>query len=64
MKRSEMVCDLCVKFEDGLCRFGPRAVAVPNPLSHWCSQGRWHQWSTRYQEMEPYFWGEWEEYAQ
>ncbi len=64
MKRSEMVCDVCVKFNSGFCRLEPRSVAVPDPHRGWCSQGRWHQWSAKYQEMEAHFWGEWEEYAQ
>jgi len=61
MKRSEMVCTHCVKFDGAVCRLQPEVVQVDSPSSHWCAQGQWHQWSERYQEMEPFYWGEWEE---
>lgn len=61
MDRSEMICRSCVKFDGFVCRLWPDPVAVADPDHHWCSQGRWHVWSQRYREMEPYFWGEWRE---
>jgi hypothetical protein len=61
MKRSSMVCSTCIKRQDAECRVNPSAVPIPDPASHWCAQGVWHQWSERYQEMEPFYWGEWEE---
>ncbi len=60
MKRSLMVCRNCVKFENEDCRLNPEPVPVDNPDEHWCAQGQWHEWSERYQEMEPYYWGEWD----
>ncbi len=60
MKRSEMVCSKCIKF-DGSCRLNPGPIPIDDPAKHWCALGQWHQWSERYQEMEPYYWGEWEE---
>lgn len=61
MKRSNMVCSTCIKRQDEQCRLNPAAVPIQEPDNHWCSQGVWHQWSERYQEMEPFYWGEWEE---
>jgi len=61
MKRSEMVCSKCIKFDGTWCRLRPQAVQVDDPDAFWCAQGQWHQWSERYQEMEPFYWGEWEE---
>jgi hypothetical protein len=60
MKRSHMVCSRCVKFDGTDCRLDPEAYSIDQPESHWCAQGQWLQWSDRYQEMEPYFWGEWQ----
>ncbi len=64
MKRSEMVCCACIKFQDGFCRCGPQPCFIESPATHWCGQGVWHRWSSRYLEMEPYYWGEWEETVQ
>ncbi|MGC8908878.1 MAG: hypothetical protein ACP5M0_15765 [Desulfomonilaceae bacterium] len=64
MKRSEMVCSACIKFQDGFCRNAPEPCFIPAPESHWCAQGTWRRWSRRYLEMEPYYWGEWEETVQ
>jgi len=61
MKRSEMVCKRCIKFDGTLCRLSPETRRIDEPEHGWCAQGQWHQWSDRYQEMEPYYWGEWEE---
>lgn len=61
MKRSEMVCSKCVKFDGSRCHLQPQAAQVDTPDSHWCAQGQWRQWSERYQEMEPFYWAEWEE---
>ncbi len=61
MKRTEMICRTCVKFEDNSCRLGPEPVPINDPETHWCAQGIWRQWSERFQEMEPYYWGEWED---
>jgi len=64
MKRSDMTCSACIKFFDGFCRQSPQPCHIPAPDAHWCAQGRWHKWSPRYMEMEPYYWGEWEEIVQ
>jgi hypothetical protein len=56
-----MVCDECIKRQDEECRLNPEAVPIQDTHNHWCAQGVWHQWSERYQEMEPFYWGEWEE---
>ena len=61
MKRTEMICCKCIKFEDNCCRLGPESVRIDDPEAHWCAQGIWRQWSERFQEMEPYYWGEWED---
>jgi hypothetical protein len=61
MKRSEMVCSKCIKFEGTQCRLDPEVLPLNDPGRHWCAQGQWHEWSERYQEMEPFYWGEWEE---
>jgi len=61
MKRSDMVCSRCIKFDLGRCRLAPQTQFISDPEIHWCAQGRWHMWSVRYQEMEPYFWGEWQD---
>jgi hypothetical protein len=63
MERSEMICTNCIKFDGNACRLDPRADVVEDPDNHWCAQGQWQAWSERYQEMEPYYWGEWEESA-
>jgi hypothetical protein len=61
MKRADMTCSHCIKFDAQCCRHTPHAVPILEPEAHWCAQGQWHQWSERYQEMEPYYWGEWHE---
>lgn len=61
MKRLDMICRKCIKFDGAVCRLQPTATPVQNPDEHWCAQGQWLHWSERYQEMEPYYWGEWEE---
>ena len=61
MKRSEMNCVKCIKFDGSRCRLSPAPLPINDPEEHWCAQGQWHAWSDRYEEMEPYFWGEWEE---
>jgi hypothetical protein len=61
MKRSDMICSACVKFDGSDCRLNPESHRVTDPQTHWCAQGQWREWSERYQEMEPYYWGEWEE---
>jgi hypothetical protein len=61
MKKSEMVCNTCIKFEGTQCRLDPEVLPVNDPENHWCAQGQWQEWSERYQEMEPFYWGEWEE---
>ena len=60
MKRQDMTCATCVKFDGAHCRLQPQPVDIPHPDGHWCSQGQWQEWSERFQEMEPYYWGEWE----
>ncbi len=59
MKRSDMVCTQCIKFDGSLCRCYPKPVTVENPAKNWCAQGLWHQWSDQYEEMEPFYWGDW-----
>ncbi len=61
MKRSEMICSSCIKFDGSHCRLNPEAHPVRDPQTHWCAQGQWHEWSERYLEMEPFYWGEWPE---
>ncbi len=61
MKRADMTCLKCIKYEAPACRLNPPAVSINDPEGHWCSQGMWHQWSERYREMEPFYWGEWED---
>jgi hypothetical protein len=61
MKRSEMTCSSCIKFDGSHCRLGPKPHQVDDPQSRWCAQGQWHEWSERYREMEPFYWGEWQE---
>ncbi|MBI5569304.1 MAG: hypothetical protein HY914_05100 [Desulfomonile tiedjei] len=61
MKRSVMLCSTCIKMDGDVCRLGPAPLEIEEPGKHWCAQGVWHQWSERYQEMEPFYWGEWEE---
>jgi hypothetical protein len=61
MNRSRMICSACAKFDGTLCRLNPTPLPVDEPATHWCSHGMWHQWSERYQEMQPYFWGEWQD---
>jgi hypothetical protein len=61
MKRSDMTCSNCIKFDGLQCRLDPEPWSVENPDVHWCAQGQWQQFSERYQEMEPFYWGEWEE---
>ena len=63
MKRAEMVCTACIKFDGGMCRQHTEPLRIENPQSHWCATGQWQQWSERYQEIEPYYWGECEEEA-
>ena len=71
MKRSEIVCVKCIKFEVGQCCLYPKRLAIgsvdspdiinANPEIHWCSNGVWHEWSERYKETEPFYWGEGED---
>ncbi|MFC1834692.1 hypothetical protein ACFL2Q_08155 [Thermodesulfobacteriota bacterium] len=61
MTRDEMLCKRCIKFDGRLCRSEPEPVPIEDPGHHWCAQGHWQQWSDRYQEMEPFYWGEWED---
>jgi hypothetical protein len=61
MKRSEMVCKSCIKFDGRYCRLSPEPEFLAGAASHWCAQGEWRGWSDRYQEMEPFFWGEWDD---
>ena len=61
MKKSEMTCTGCIKFDGSDCRTDPKPALVGNPEIHWCAQGQWARWSERYQEMEPLYWGEWED---
>ncbi|MEJ2717923.1 MAG: hypothetical protein P8182_12405 [Deltaproteobacteria bacterium] len=61
MNRSEMKCVKCIKFDGRQCRLSPAPIPIDDPEKHWCAQGQWHAWSDRYEEMEPYFWGEWEQ---
>lgn len=61
MKKSEMHCKSCIKFDGKDCRLDPKPVQIENPSEFWCSQGQWSCWSERYQEMEPFYWGEWEQ---
>ncbi len=61
MYRTEMKCTECVKFDTTHCRLNPVPLRIPNPSGHWCSQGLWHRWSDRYEEFEPYYWGDWED---
>lgn len=55
MKKSEMVCKKCVKFETGFCRAYPEPKPIKgsfdimgvgycniDPKTHWCGQGEWH----------------------
>lgn len=60
MKKSEMVCRSCIKFDEACCRLGPAPIHIDEPDKHWCAQGIWHRWSERFLEMEPFYWGEWE----
>ncbi len=30
-----------------------KRIRCPIPLTHWCAQGQWHDWSDRYQEWNP-----------
>lgn len=60
MKRSEMVCTSCIKFDGSRCRCLPQPLSVEEPQTNWCTKGQWQKWSEQYQEMEPYYWGEWE----
>jgi hypothetical protein len=61
MKKASMVCAACIKRNASQCHLGPDAVHIGSPDTHWCAQGVWHQWSERYQEMEPFYWGEWDD---
>jgi hypothetical protein len=61
MNKSVMVCSTCIKRDGSQCRLAPDPVSIDAPDTQWCAQGVWHQWSERYQEMEPFYWGEWEE---
>lgn len=61
MKKSEMVCVKCIKFDGSTCRLDPKPCPIEDPQAHWCAQGQWACWSERYQEMEPFYWGEWED---
>ena len=61
MKKSSMRCGTCIKFQETACRLSPLPVKIEEPDKHWCAQGQWSEWSERYREMEPYFWGEWED---
>ena len=67
MKRSDMVCEKCDRFEDGFCRLEPIPKRLEAPLyrfcpdKHWCAQGEWRQWSERYGEWERFGWGGWDE---
>lgn len=56
MKKSEMVCSNCIKFDGTLCRLNPHpsmlaTVESPpfggklvelDPATHWCANGEWH----------------------
>jgi hypothetical protein len=63
MNRSDMVCSRCMKFDGANCRCRPTPISVPDPLGHWCAQGLWQEWSDQYEEMEPMYWGEWNDDA-
>ena len=60
MQRKDMICKKCIKFDGDQCRLHPEPIDIDEVESHWCAQGQWLQWSERFQEMEPYYWGEWE----
>ena len=62
MHRTEMVCGNCIKFDGIKCGGSTRNRSRCRDRK--CTgvrKGQWRQWSERYQEMEPYYWGEWEE---
>jgi hypothetical protein len=61
MKRSEMICSSCIKSEGEYWRLSPAPVPIEDLHKHWCAQGQWEEWSERYDEMEPFYWGEWED---
>jgi len=60
MNRSEMICRTCIKFDGAQCRLFPQPLPVADPDVHWCAKGQWQRWSDRYNEMEPFYWGEWD----
>lgn len=64
MRKEEMVCVKCIKYEDpcAMCHASPipQQVSDYDPDRHWCAQGEWHVWSERYKEFLRYKWGEWE----
>jgi len=51
---------MCIKFDGAQCRLFPQPLPVADPDAHWCAKGQWQRWSDRYNEMEPYYWGEWD----
>lgn len=61
-----MRCETCINgdgFKSGridlvVCRLKPKAFRK-EPWDH-CAQGTWYEWTDRFHEWVPYYWGEWE----
>jgi hypothetical protein len=64
MTRVEMVCRKCIKLENDQCRLNPVPIDISDPDRHWCAKGQWNEWSERFRETEPFYWGEWDEAVQ
>lgn len=60
VKQSDMRCATCVNYINTRCYQSPVPVTIEQPNEHWCSLGHWRVWSERFNEWEPYYWGEWQ----
>lgn len=65
MKKAEMRCVGCIKFDEGFCRANPRPLHLGAALDttaeqHWCAQGVWHKKSKQFPDDPPFRW-HWED---
>ncbi len=60
MKRRDMICLKCIKYDGKNCRLAPKPTAIDDPVDHWCAQGLWLRWSEEFDELVPCQWGEWD----
>ena len=57
MIRAQMICQNCIKYQDGICKAEP--VGIPKAPDDWCAMGEWQVWRDGDDAPESFFWGDW-----